>query len=354
MNQGVFALKDTQFWKDFTRIEEALVNRFEEDEAFMGLVLDGPREVQLDQRKTLPLLAVRACSLVDNSALDLDTRAILIATRLEGHETLAAPAFRQSPAPPEDDEPPSDSESLPEGRAVDVVSLSVTDRLPDFPWKPSTWQTTLLLFDQRSNPVVTRLEDDSTRDPAVLEFLAAQRRSGYPAAVSMPGGPWTNLYRPRLDSPPPPAETGIVLAVDRIAVSGAGKSCMVRGSFCLPIRPRDVVRPLPGPAGTQAEQQALADGWVDVGDPAVVAVVPITLLLTGDKHAAPILVPLGAAIYGPLAGQRACGQFAVDLFRAAPDLPIESYAVWALSRAIISDPVVVGIVDQNMLPTSGQ
>ena len=352
MNQGAFELKDAQFWKDSTSFEEALVERFEENEALMGLFLDGPREVQLDKRSTLPLLAVRACSLVDNSALDLHDRAILVATRIEGHETLAALAFRQPSAPPDDE--PSDEEPLPEGRAVDAFSLSVTDRLPDFPWKPSTWQTTLLLFDQRSNPVTTRLEDISSRDPAVLEFLAAQRRPGYPAAVSTSGGPSTNLYRPRQDSPPPPAETGFVLAVDRVAVSGAGRSCMLRGSFCLPIRPRDVVRPLPGPAGSRAEGQALADGWVDVGDPAAVAVVPIMVLLTGDKAAEPILVPLNAAVYGSIAGELARGQFAIDLFHAVPDLPIQRYAVWAMSRTIISDPVLVGIVTEDVLPVPGQ
>ena len=351
MNQGAFKLKDAQFWKDSTRLEDELVDRFDEDEAFMGLVLDGPREVQLDKRSTLPLLAVRASTLVDNSELDLHDRAILVATRIEGHEALAALAFRQPSAPPDDE--PFDDEPPPEGRTVQAFSLSVTESLKDFPWKPSTWQTTLLLFDQRSNPVVTRLEDAHSRDPAVLEFLAAQRRPGYPTVVSAPGSPSTNLFRPRKDSPPPPAETGIVLALDGVAVSGPGKACMLRGSFCLPIRARDVVRPLPGPAGSQAERQALADGWVDVGDPEAVAVVPIMLLLTGDKDPAPILVPLGAGVYGSIEGQLARGQFAIDLFRAVPDLPIQSYAVWALSRTIISDPVRVGIMTEYIVPTPG-
>jgi len=178
----------------------------------------------------------------------------------------------------------------------------------------------------------------------------------------MPGGPWTNLYRPRMDSPPPPAETGIVLAVDRVArvgvapvaIDGPGKTCMLRGSFCLPLRPRDGVRPLPGPAGSQAEQQALADGWVDVGDATATAVVPITLLLTGDKDADPILVPLSAAIYGSVEGPFAQGQFAIDLFRAVPDLPIQTYAVWAMSRSIISDPALVDIVTEDTLLSPGR
>jgi len=353
MNQGAFELEDAEFWTALSAIEEYLLDRFEEDEEYTGVVLDGPREVQLDGRSTLPLLMVRACSLVENAALELDSRGILISTLLEGHEVLADFAFRQPDEPP-DEAFSDDDESPPEGRVVKVYSLSLTERLSELPWKPGTWQTTLLLFDQRSNSVVTRLQQVASLDPAVLEFLAARRRPGYPPVVSTPGGPAANLYRPRLDTPPPPAAPGFTLAVDRVVVDGPDQTCMLRGSFLLPLLPRDVVRPLPGPVGSPAELQARADGWVDVDAPEAVAVVPITLLLTGNEKPAPVLLPLQAAVYGPIEGQMARGQFAVDLFRAAPDLPIQSYAVWAISRAIISDPVLVGIVDETMLPEPGR
>lgn len=348
MNQGAFGLADDAFWTTSTAIEEQLLDRFESDESFAGLILDGPQEVRLDRRSTLPLLAVRACTLAQNATLDLDSRGILVATRLEGHETLVDFAFRQPTLPPDDDTPDEvDLDEIPEGRTVRVYSLTATERLRDLPWRPGTWQTTLLLFDQRSNPVVTRLCEAPNRDPAVAEFLAAQRRPGYPPAVAMPGGPPTNLFRPRLDTPPPPAGPGFTLAIEPSAVDRLGASCMLRGSFLLPLLPRDVIRPLPGPPGSQAEQQALADGWVDAGAPEAVAVVPISLLLTGDENPTPVLLPLQAAIYGSTDGPLVKGQFAVDLFKAAPDLRAQRYAVWAMSRAIISDPVLVDILDAD-------
>jgi hypothetical protein len=348
MNQGAFGLADDAFWTADTAIEEQLLDRFESDESFAGIVLDGPREVRLDRCNTLPLLVVRACTLVDNATLDLDSRGILIATRLEGHETLVDFAFRQPTLPPDDDTTDgTDVDQIPEGRTVKVHSLSLTERLREFPWKPGTWQTTLLLFDQRSNPVVTHLGEAPSRDPAVAEFLAAQRRPGYPQAVSMPGGPATNLYRPRLDTPPPPAGPGFTLAVEPVTVDRPGESCMLRGSFLLPLLPRDVIRPLPGPPGSQAERQALADGWVEAGAPEAVAVVPITVLLTGDRDPTPVVLPLQAAVYGSIEGSLTQGQLAIDLFTAAPNLPAQRYAAWAISRGIISDPVRLHILNEN-------
>jgi hypothetical protein len=353
MNQGAFNLKNEQFWQDSTDFEEALVDRFEEDEALMGLFLDGPTTVGLDEQKTLPLLAVRACSLRDNAVLSLQRRAVLVTTRLESHETLAALAFRPATAP-RSRRPPRDPDTLPEGRAVKVFPLSLTERVDGFPLKPGTWQTTLLLHDQRSNLVVTRLERVSSRDPAVREFLAAQRHPGYPAAISPPITPSMNPYLRRSDSPPPPEQPGIALAIEPVAVEGPGHSCWLRGSFCLPLRPRDVVRPLPGPPGSPAEKQALAAGWLDVGDAKATAVVPVTILLTGAEDAEPFLVPLNVPAYGALDRQVARGHFAVDLLAGAPHpLPIQSYAVWALSRTIISDPVVVSIVTEATSPTGG-
>jgi len=361
MNQGAFGLSDEQFWEDSTSFEEALVERFLEAD-FMGLLLDGPRSVLLNEHETIPLLGVRASTIRDDFALSLQRRAVIVATRLEGHETLAATAFRQ----PDEQRPPArprDPATLPEGRTADAFSLSLTTRLPELPWRPGTWQTALLLYDCRSNIVVTRLDGNSSQDPAVQEFLAAQRRPGFPLPIAPSFDPTSptspaNPYRPRPDSPALPAGPAISLAIDRVVIAGSGRSCVLRGSFCLPVLPRDVVRPLPGPPGSAAEQLGRADGWGEVGDPLAMAVVPISILLTGDQRAEPILVSMQVPIYGPLElqpdGHVARGHFAIDLFGNVPGtLAIQSYAVWAISRGIISDPVRVGVVSEKMLPAAG-
>jgi hypothetical protein len=357
MNQGEFQLKDERFWEASDAVEEALVERFKETD-FMGLALDGPRALRLDQHETVPLLGVRACSIRDNISRSLQRQAVLVASRLDGTQTLAATAFRQ-PDEPQRLSDPRDPAKLPKGRTVKAFNVSLADRMPELPWKPGTWQTTVLLYDQRSNAVITRLEEAPSRDPAVLEFLTAQRRPAFPPAVSPPLDAGTNPYLPRPDSPSAPAGPGIVLTVDRVAVHGPGRSCVLRGSFRLPILPRDMVKHLPGPVGSEAERLALADGWLDVGDDEAIAVLPVALLLTGNQRAEPLLIPLHVPIYGPLeakdtsAGAR--GFFAVDLFRLLPeDLLIQSYAVWAVSRSVLSDPVLLGLVTESMVPAAGE
>ncbi len=357
MNQGEFRLKDEKFWEDSDPVEEALVERFSETD-FMGLGLDGPRAARLDQRETVPLLGIRACSIRDNIGLGLQRRAVVVASHLEGTETFAATAFRQ-PDEPRRLADPRDPAKLPKGRTVKTFSLSLIDRLPELPWKPGTWQTTVLLYDQRSNAVVTRLEGAPTRDPAVEEFLNAQRRPAFPPAISPPPDAHANPYLPRADSPAPPSGPGIVLAVERVAVHGRERSCVLRGTFRLPILPRDMVKVLPGPAGSEAERQAIADGWVDVGDADAIAVLPVALLLTGDQRAEPLLIQLHVPVYGPFdatdSSDGARGYFALDLFKLLPDdVFIQSYAVWAVSRGVLSEPVLLGLVTESMLPVAGE
>jgi hypothetical protein len=357
MNQGEFRLKDEKFWEDSDPVEEALVERFKETD-FMGLGLDGPRTVRLDQKETVPLLGVRASSIRDNIGLSLQRRAVVVTSHLEGTVTLAATAFRQ-PDEPRRLADPRDPATLPKGRTVKTFSVSLSDRLPELPWKPGTWQTTVLLYDQRSNAVVTRLQEAASPDPAVQEFLNAQRRPAFPAAISPPLDGSANPYLPRPDSPTPPSGPGIVLAVDRVAVHGRDRSCLLRGSCRLPISPRDMVKHLPGPVGSEAERLAIADGWVDVGDPEAIAVLPVTLLLTGNQRAEPLLIQLQVPIYGPLgptdSSDGAHGYFAVDLFKLLPDdVFIQSYAIWAVSRSVLSEPVLLGLVTESMLPAAGE
>lgn len=357
MNQGAFGLSDEQFWEDSTSFEEALVERFLGTD-FMGLLLDGPRSVVLNEHETIPLRGLRSSTIRHDFALSLQRRAVIVASHLEGHEALAATAFRQ-PDEPRPIGRPRDPDTLPEGRTADAFSLSLTDRLPKLPWKPGTWQTTLLLYDQRSDSVTTRLDGTSSQDPAIKEFLDAQRRPGYPAAIFPPlERNAANPYRPRSDSPASPSVPSIVLAVDRVVVAGRNRSCVLRGSFSLPVLPRDLVRPLPGPPGSEAEQRARADGWGEVGDPRAVAVIPTSIVLTGDQIAEPLLVSIQVPIYDPIevtpVGQVARGHFAIDLLGCVPGgLAIQSYAVWAISRGIISEPVLVGVVSEAMLPAAG-
>ena len=349
MEQGELGLTDTQFWENLVDHEDRILDGFDERE-FQGLVLDGPRQVRLSSGPDLPLVGVRASSIRDEALLSHYLRLVLVVSRLEGDEVRAGTAFRIN----EDARGrgrPRDGATFPEGRAVKLFGIAASERIDDLPWQAGTLQAHLLLYDQRSNGVTVSLVGNQVQDPVVREFLAAQKQPGYPRAVWPAVGALRSdghPYRARPDSPPVPGRSGIALAVERVVVKRPRATCVVRGSFALPVRERDVVRPPPPPPG---------DGWVDVGDPAAKAVLPITLVLTGDTIADPILVHLHVPAYDAVApGDLATGHFAVDLFGVVPDeaLEAQTYAVWAISGAVLSSPALVGVVTPDMLPRPGE
>ena len=349
-NQGDLGFPDARFWEELGDDEGRLADDFGE-RAFDGLLLDGPRQVRLASRADLPLVGVRASTIRDNILISLQRRLVVVASALESGEVRAATAFRIN-----DDvrrpRTPKDEARIPQGRTVKVFRLLVNERIDDLPWRPGILQSHVLLYDQRSNPVTTTLLGDDVQDPAVRDFLAAQGQALFPPAVWPPvGAPRVNgdgrhPYRARPDSPPAPERAGIALAVERVVVKRAGASCILRGSFALPVLERDAVRPAPAPP---------AEGWVDVGDPDAKAVLPVTVLLTGDTVADPITLALRVPAYGAAEpGSLAVGHFAVDLFQLAPGaIEAQSYAVWAIARGVISQPALVGVVTEDMLPRQG-
>jgi hypothetical protein len=355
VDQGQLGFDDPQFWEDLDERESKILADFRRTD-FQGLALDGPRQVQLSGRADLPVVGVRSSSILDNVRVNLAQRLLAVVSGLETGEVRAATAFYINDEDREPQSPPDES-SVPKGRTIKVFKISLNDRIDDLPWKPGTLQANLLLYDQRSNPVTVTLLADTVQDPVVREFLAGQRRPAYPPAIWPPvpvGRVESRIYREHPDSPHVPAAAGIALAVERVVVKRARATCLLRGSYALPLLERDVVRPPPAPDRAEAGH---ASGWVDVGDREATAVFPITLLLSGDRAADPILVRLRVPAYGPVPaapGALMTGHFAVDLFALLGHrLEPQSYALWAISRAVISPPALVGVVTESMLPPPG-
>ena len=332
--QGFLGWSDAKFWANSTALDAKALEPFEASE-FDGLVLDGPKRASLRQRPDVPLVAIRGASLRENSAIDLEARGVLVTSLLEGDETLALKAFRQPnkssghnklSAP----EPPEDPASLPDGRAVNLFHLVLSGEIPEVASHSGAWATTLLLFNQHSNQVVTRVEATPGRKAqgTVKGSGPSQRHPRVDVA--------NQSYHARPDSPALAGNQAIALASMNTVVQAPGKAWLLRGSFLLPVLAHDLTSARPGHQD---------------GDAKTVAVLPMTIVLTGDRDATPILVPLRVSIDQPLEGnqgqQHARGYFAVDLLALAGDqLSPQTYAIWAMSRSIISDPTLVKIVTQ--------
>ncbi len=315
--QGMLGWSDAQFGSTSTRLEEKALAPFEASE-LDGLLLDGPRRASLRRGRGVPVVVIRGSSLRENATVDLEERGVLVMSRLEDDETLAARVFRVPDKSRQPDKllpserPPAPSE-IPEGRAVKLYRFDLIDQIPEVASASGTWQTTLLLFDRRSNAVVTRVEAKRER----------KRRATRARDLDI------GACRPRPDSPALAGTPSIALA----SPSKVETTWLVRGSFLLPTLARDLAQPPSSP---------------DKKDPTT-AVLPVTLMLTGDHDPAPILVPLRIPVHLPFEGgsadRLARGHFAVDLRPLLGDqLSPQRYAVWAVSRQLVSEPVVVEVL----------
>ena len=329
--QGFLGWSDAKFWAESSELDGKALEPFEASELDV-LLLDGPKRAQLRQRHDVPLVAIRGVSLRENSTISLEERGVLVTSRLEGDETVASRAFRQpnksrQPNKRSDPEPQEDPASLPEGRAVNLFHFVLSDQIPEVASHSGTWSTVLLLFDKRSNQVVTQVDAKPGRKSQTAGQSAQSSR--IQARIHAANHP----YRARPDSPALPVDRSIVLASANTIEQAPGRAWLMRGSFLLPALDHDVVGERPGH---------------DVGDEATLAVLPVTIVLTGDHDATPILVPLHVPIYRPLEGTQgqplARGHFAVDLLALVGDqLAPQTYAVWAMSRQHVSEPIVVRV-----------
>lgn len=331
-------------WTASEEILEEVLDRLS-DEEFLGLVAVGPEVVDLSHRKTLPLLGFRGCTLADEMRRPFVSMAILTAVRLESNQVFVDLACRPkplSPAPPGPPPVPKD------GTTHSRFAIEVRERLPDLPWRAGTLLTTVLLGDQQSNRIHTRLIAGSG-EPEVEAFLDARRRPAYPSPVVPAAGETWPSYRREPESPSIPEEVGIALSVERVAVVGPEHNAVLRGSFRLSAIPREIVRP---------EPEEEDSGWREVGDPEATAVIPITVLIVGSEESGPAVLRLQVPSYDAVdaAAERneVTGHFNLDLL-SLPGTPglAQRYSIWALSGEALGGPAPLSFVTEDMLPLPG-
>jgi hypothetical protein len=134
----------------------------------------------------------------------------------------------------------------------------------------------------------------------------------------------------QVDSPalPPGKEPALALFVPKRATGGLP----IKGSFRLPVRPRHLVRP------------TIEGAPLDVGDPLARAVLPLTIVVTGERVPGPWLVPLRVAAHqAPGPDGLVVGHFALDLL-ADGGLRVRTrqrYILYALAGEAFAGPYEV-------------
>lgn len=329
---GPFGLRDDDFWGDPFRTLDEVGDRLER-EGFHGLVVDAPARVVLDGRRGLPLVGLHRVTFRDSRDQPA-AEAVVVASRLEDGRVWAG--LLQPPEPADDAAPPAedDDEDPGEGTytsnfSADLVEVLGVPRLPG-----TTLVCAVLLRGLASNQVrsaIVRSPADPV-DPAVEALRAAEAEEERPERVDPePGSPWPS-YGAAAGAPEPPAAPGLTLAVaPRAPASG---QVVLRGAWRLAARPRDLVRPR-------------ADGRpLDVKDPAATAVLPITLVLVGERVVGPYVIDLRVPSHDPappdgvVADRVVTGRFALDLMatRALRGRTRQRYHLYALSGDALAGP----------------
>lgn len=334
MRPARLGIADRAFWSDpvgaARPAEDALIRTGGEH-----IVLDMPSRVDLlAPEGTLPAILLRVAPEEAARRVRFLQHAVLVATALERNRTWAAPVEDPELAPPRLDltgieiPPPS-------GMVSTVTVVDLRDRLA-LPWDRPATLLVRLLFRERvlcESRVVLEGGQDDYRDPEVERLLAAREAEAAPAAV----WPVAGEPRPRYDgegAPPLPDAAGIVLVAERLIPVDSSTPCILRGSFRLPIRPRD---------------RAPRSPLTPLLSRLPTAVVPISIVLVGSRYAAPVVWRLAVPSFRPLEERGgallASGHFEIDLQELANlrDLP-QTYFLHAFSGEHAASPAVMAVV----------
>jgi hypothetical protein len=297
-----------------------------------GIVLAVPTRVALGARQSLPVLIRRRSSLKDDYALPFARHALVHAVDLDRNELYSGLAVVVDNVV----YPQIDSDELERMNDSEVTRYEVSDLRTriDLPWRPAQLLVTATLRDKISNSRRVQLGAGPAgyEDPAVTEFLEAQRgRKPPPEPCPLPGDPLP-AYTKLEDSPPAPKQAGIAVGGDRVTVLADGAQTRIFGSMRVPIRKQDLV-----PAEAEAEEKA---------------VVAVHLVLVGADDAEVSHFRLRVPIYGEaVPGELAVGYFAFDLLsRVIVAEKAQTYFLYGFCRDVVMGPSPFAFVTRDMLP----
>jgi len=299
----------------------------------LGLFVTAPHRVCLAERRRLPLVGCLVQTLRDDARnRPFQESAIVVACSLRSGAAYAGRAFASAAYMLDVGEPIGDPG---EGVSGDAFELDVADRL-GLPRGPTTYAAWVLVRDRISNVVHVEIDDPPPAydDPEVAKFVSDWQAAHVPPAphVSPPRvrGQKVPAYGTVAGAPKVPSRKGIALALPERVAMGPSATCELLLSFRLPALPRHIVRHAAGEAGQEG----------------ATAVVPVTVVVTGDDFAGPFAAELRVPSFTPVDPADPApvveGQAVIDLL-ALPGMwrSRRTMFVWAFSGEQASEPCAV-------------
>lgn len=357
MGNGGLGLSQNDFWGSFEAKNAAkpkVLSRVLQ--GWRGLIADAPTSVALDSRTTAPILAYFVRDIRDDVHIDVHRQLLLVGSDHATHEVRVAtalwsfkPRARKGPPPAADPGP---------GATSSFFDIDAAARLA-LEGYPGRWTFALLLREWRSE----LLEVDfgpapgGFHDDAAARLIAERRRANPPPPPEVfPAHPQRHVgvtgtygslyprYGDKAEAPAVPTEPGVCVEVDRAVVSN--ERCMLRGSFRVPVLPRERVGPRTYATGDGATERRMPD----VGDERAVAIVPLSLIFTGSNDPGPFMITLQLPAYELDSREIAIGRFEVNLFELA-EMPrtAGTYFLHVVHGPHAVGPLPIGIVSPEMI-----
>lgn len=331
-------LPDTAFWDADSedRGLDPIVKRFKT--SYFGILIDGPREVQLQSRETLPLFAYYMGTYEQSATRAFPRAALIVTMDPERNRIAVAPLVRRK------DEAPSKKETVPAARMPAGYLMTFQEaelrKSLKLPWTAGRVISQVLLMDLQSNRLETKLVAGSGTfsDPEKEKFLAAER------AKQDPPAPFPAVSTASAEAPPVPKEMGIVLAAPRVVVLEKGGRLDLSGAWRLPVLPEEMVKPAHG-------EYNQANGLVQANGSAFAACVGVHLVVQSSEEDTPDVYTLRLPVtqVEMVEGQPvASGRFTVNLLEL-PDFPAGEATLFlsAYSKEWASEPATIGVVDRR-------
>jgi hypothetical protein len=358
MGNGALGLGQNDFWGSFAAKDAArdALNIRVLEEGWRGLIADAPTSVALESRKSVPILAYFVRDIRDDVHIDVDRQLLIVGSDHATHQVRVTRALwsakrlaRKGPPPAADPGP---------GAMTSFFEIDAAARL-GLEGHPGRWTFMLLLREWRSELLEVEFgpPPGGFHDAAAAQLIAERRHASPPppseiwpalperrVGVSSSYGRSYPRYADKAQAPDVPSEPGICIEVDRAVVSN--ERCMLRGSFRLPVLPREQVSPRLYDTGGGTSERRMPD----VGDERAKAVVPISVILTGSQNPGPFIITLQLPAYELDTSGRALGRFEIDLFELA-DMPraATTYFLHALHGPHAVGPLPIGVVSPAMI-----
>ena len=326
MSTGPLGLQNAEFWSDPYKTQTEVYQRLSEED-FIGIMIDAPAQVNIEEHQTLPVIGCRSASMWQARRASFTRFGLITAMQIRTGQLLAGRAQVQrtsSDQTPDDDEPG-------EGVIMSLFDLDVRQQLPGLQWESGGYLLTAILQDQVSNRLFVNLVSSQPR-------VSNKLLQGPTATVTPPVGDPFPSYRSDKHSLRVPMQVGIDLAIEPpIAVSPEAR-CILRGSYRLPLRLQHL---------TVHQTQELL---LDSEEPAIPALIPLTLLLTGSRAPGPFLIAMRVPCYDELTADspaaEVTGTFSLDLFdtEALGHREPQIYYLYAFSDKVLAGPVKFELV----------